>query len=55
MHYEYAVEPRTIAADWHTCRYISEKFGFDRGRILSLYPSQWLPLAIKEGRRSIGY
>lgn len=48
MHYEYAVEPRTIAADWHTCRYISEKFGFDRGRILSLYPNQWLPLAIKE-------
>ena len=48
MHYEYAVEPRAIAADWHTCRYISEKFGFDRGRILSLYPSQWLPLAIKE-------
>lgn len=48
MHYEYAVEPRAIAADWHTCRYISEKFGFDRGRILSLYPRKWLPLAIEE-------
>ena len=45
MHYEYAVEPRTIAADWHTCRYISEKFGFDRGRLLSLYPRKWLELA----------
>jgi hypothetical protein len=26
--------------------YLAEKFGFDRGRILSLYPKKWLPLAI---------
>ena len=47
MLYEYAVEPRAIAADWQTCRYLSEKFGFDRGRLLALYPKKWLPLAIE--------
>lgn len=47
MLYEYAVEPRAIASDWQTCRYLSEKFGFDRGRLLALYPKKWLRLAIE--------
>ena len=47
MLYEYAVEPHAIAADWPTCRYLSEKFGFDRGRLIVLYPRKWLPLAIE--------
>ena len=47
MLHEYAVEPRAIATDWQSCRYLSEKFGFDRGRLLSLYPSKWLKLAIE--------
>lgn len=47
MLYEYAVEPAAIAADWKTCVYIAEKFGFDRGRLLSLFPKKWLPLAIR--------
>ena len=47
MLYEYAVEPRAIAADWSTCRYLSEKFGFDRGRLLALYPKKWLRIAIE--------
>lgn len=46
MHYEYAVDPSAIAEDWKTCRYIAELFGFDRGRLLSQYPKQWLPRAI---------
>ncbi|TIR49111.1 MAG: hypothetical protein E5X53_26125 [Mesorhizobium sp.] len=46
MLYEYAVEPAAIAADWQTCRYLAEKFGFDRGRLLSLFPKAWLRLAI---------
>jgi len=46
MLYEYAVEPAAIAADWKTCVYLAEKFGFDRGRLLSLFPRKWLPLAI---------
>jgi hypothetical protein len=47
MLYEYAVEPAAIAADWKTCVYIAEKFGFDRGRLLSLFPRKWLRLAIE--------
>src|SRR5690349_16653093 len=47
MLYEYAVEPAAIAADWKTCVYLAEKFGFDRGRLLSLFPKKWLPLAIE--------
>jgi hypothetical protein len=46
MHYEYAVEPAAIAEDWKTCRYLSEMFGFDRGRVLSQFPKKWLPMAI---------
>lgn len=48
MHYEYAVEPAAIAADWKTCKYLSEKFGFDRGRLLSLFPSKWFKIAHHE-------
>lgn len=47
MLYEYAVEPAAIAADWKTCVYLAEKFGFDRGRLLSLFPKKWLPMAIE--------
>lgn len=47
MHSEYAVEPAAISADWRTCKYISEKFGFDRGRLLSLFPKTWLALAVE--------
>ena len=46
MLHEYAVEPAAIAEDWQTCRYLCEKFGYDRGRLLSLFPKKWLPLAI---------
>ena len=50
MLYEFAVEPGAIAADWQTCRYLSEKFGFDRGRLLALYPRAWLSHAIEATR-----
>jgi hypothetical protein len=46
MLFEYAVEPQTIARSWEKCRYLSEKFGFDRARIMALYPKKWLPMAI---------
>jgi hypothetical protein len=45
MLYEYAVEPAAIVADWNTCRYLAEKFGFDRGRLLSLFPRKWFHMA----------
>ena len=42
MFYEYAVEPRAIGANWATFRYIIEKFGFDKGRLISEFPRRWL-------------
>jgi hypothetical protein len=55
MLYEYAVEPTAISANWQTCRYLAEKFGFDRGRLLALFPKKWLPLAIEATRHLPDY
>lgn len=41
MHYEYAVEPQAIGTNWQTLRYIVEKFGFDKGRLISDFPKHW--------------
>lgn len=41
MHYEYAVEPAAIGANWETFRYLIEKFGFDKGRLISRLPIKW--------------
>ncbi len=41
MLYEYAVEPEAIAASWERFRYIIEKFGYDRGRLISRFPGKW--------------
>jgi hypothetical protein len=42
---EYAVEPRAIGSSWERFRYLIEKFGFDRGRLVSRFPETWLRLA----------
>ena len=39
MHYEYAVEPRVLGSNWQTFVYLIEKFGFDKGRLISQFPS----------------
>lgn len=41
MLHEYAVEPHAIGSDWHTFRYLIDKFGFDRGRLISRFPKRW--------------
>ena len=41
MHYEYAVEPQAIGSSWETFRYLIEKFGFDKGRLISQFPKSW--------------
>jgi hypothetical protein len=41
MLYEYAVEPRAIGSSWDTFRYLIEKFGFDKGRLISEFPKRW--------------
>jgi hypothetical protein len=42
MLFEYAIEPEAIGSDWQTFRYIFEKFGFDRGRLISQFPKAWV-------------
>jgi len=42
MFYEYAIEPQAIGSNWATFRYIIEKFGFDKGRLISEFPKRWL-------------
>jgi hypothetical protein len=41
MLYEYAVEPQAIGSSWETFRYVIEKFGFDKGRLISEFPKKW--------------
>jgi hypothetical protein len=42
MLFEYAVEPGVVGSGWQHCRYLMEKFGFDRGRLISQFPKPWL-------------
>ena len=37
MLFEYAVEPRAIGSNWKDFKYLIEKFGFDRGRLISRF------------------
>jgi len=41
MLFEYAVEPKAIGSSWQNFRYLIEKFGFDRGRLISQFPKVW--------------
>lgn len=41
MLFEYAVEPKAIGSSWQNFRYLIEKFGFDRGRLISQFPKAW--------------
>jgi hypothetical protein len=41
MLFEYAVEPQAIGSSWQNFRYLIEKFGFDRGRLISQFPKGW--------------
>ncbi|MVO18587.1 hypothetical protein [Parasedimentitalea huanghaiensis] len=39
---EYAIEPTTLPLTWQRFIYVIEKFGFDRGRLISCLPTEWL-------------
>lgn len=41
MHYEYAVDPAAIGSEWNNFKYLIEKFGFDKGRLISKMPGKW--------------
>lgn len=41
---EFALQPDVISS-WATCRYLMDKFGYGRGRVISRYPSTWMQMA----------
>lgn len=49
---EYAVEPAAIGADWKTFLFLIEKFGVDKGRLISRLPSKWEKKVIQEAKAS---
>ena len=52
MLFEYAVEPQAIGSNWKDFRYLIEKFDFDRGRLISRFPSNWERAVIEAAQRS---
>jgi hypothetical protein len=52
MLFEYAVEPKAIGSNWKDFRYLIEKFGFDRGRLISRFPNNWERAVIEAAQRS---
>lgn len=38
---EYAVEPAAIGADWRTFKDLIDRFGADKGRLISRFPTKW--------------
>jgi hypothetical protein len=47
MLFEYAVDPKIVGSSWQNFRYLIEKFGFDRGRLISQFPKTWFAEAYK--------
>ena len=47
---EFAIEP-TLLSDWKDCRYLIEKFGFHKGRVISKFPKNWIQLVIQASDR----
>ena len=41
MHSEYAVDPEAMGSSWETFRFLIDKFGFDKGRLISRFPNKW--------------
>lgn len=41
MLHEYGVDPATMGSSWENFRYLIEKFGFEKGRLISWFPGSW--------------
>jgi len=54
MLFEYAVEPQAIGSSWQTFLYLIEKFGFDRGRLISRLPGKWEKKVIQAAKEADG-
>jgi hypothetical protein len=52
MLFEYAVEPQAIGSSWQTFLYLIEKFGFDRGRLISQLPGKWEKKVIQAAKQA---
>jgi hypothetical protein len=52
MLFEYAVEPQAIGSSWQTFLYLIEKFGFDRGRLISRLPGKWEKKVIEAAKEA---
>lgn len=52
MLFEYAVEPQAIGSSWKNLRYLIEKFGFDRGRLISRFPKKWEKKVIQAAKEA---
>lgn len=52
MLFEYAVEPAAMGSSWQTFLYLIEKFGFDKGRLISRFPRKWERKVIEAAKAS---
>lgn len=41
---EYALQP-SVVSSWTRCRFLMDKFGYGRGRVISRYPKKWTKMA----------
>ena len=49
---EYAVEPAAIGADWRTFKDLIDRFGADKGRLISRLPVKWEKEVIQAARNA---
>ena len=47
---EFALEPEALAS-WESFRYLIEKFGVSKGRVISRFPKQWKRLVYERQHR----
>ncbi|SDH76333.1 hypothetical protein [Roseospirillum parvum] len=52
MHSEYAVDPEAIGSSWENFRFLIDKFGFDKGRLISRFPGKWEKKVIEAAKEA---
>jgi len=49
---EYAVDPAAIGADWRTFKDLIDRFGVDKGRLISRLPTRWEKKVIQAAKEA---
>lgn len=49
---EYAIEPETIGAEWRTFKDLIDRFGVDKGRLISRLPNKWEKKVIQAAKEA---